>query len=70
MADAQQKQKVKLSTAWRDARELVAVHRKRLALGLVLMLVSRLSGLVLPGTSKLLIDEVIGAQPATKVSVS
>ncbi len=61
MADAQTpKKKVKLSSAWREARELVAVHRKRLAIGLVLMLVSRLAGLVLPATSKQLIDEVIG----------
>jgi subfamily B ATP-binding cassette protein MsbA len=58
MAEGQQK--VKLESVWREARELVAVHKQRLALGLVLMLVSRLSGLVLPGTSKLLIDEVIG----------
>ncbi|MBL8727962.1 MAG: ABC transporter ATP-binding protein [Planctomycetes bacterium] len=60
MATDQPKQKVSLASAWRDARELVAVHRQRLALGLGLMLVSRLAGLVMPGTSKLLIDEVIG----------
>ncbi len=54
------KPKVKLASVWRDARELVAVHKRRLLLGLALMLVSRLAGLVLPGTSKLLIDEVIG----------
>ena len=33
-----------------------------LAIGLLLMLVSRLAGLVLPATSKYLIDEVIGNQ--------
>jgi len=60
VATDQPKQKVSLASAWRDARELVAVHRQRLALGLGLMLVSRLAGLVMPGTSKLLIDEVIG----------
>ena len=35
-------------------------HRGRLALGLALMLVNRLAGLVLPATSKFLIDDVIG----------
>src|SRR6267142_2821097 len=35
-------------------------HRRQLALGLVLMLISRISGLVLPYTPKLLIDDVIG----------
>ena len=34
-------------------------YRRRLAVGLGLMLVNRLAGLVLPGTSKFLIDEVI-----------
>jgi ABC-type multidrug transport system fused ATPase/permease subunit len=52
------KRPVRLATAWRDARELVAAHRRRLALGLVLMLVNRLAGLVLPWTSKSLIDDV------------
>jgi subfamily B ATP-binding cassette protein MsbA len=46
--------------AWREARGLVWMHRRRLALGLTLMLVSRLAGLVLPATSKWLVDEVVG----------
>ncbi len=54
-----EKKKVTLSTAWRDAKELIWVHRYRLALGLFLMLVNRLVGLVLPASSKYLIDEVI-----------
>jgi ABC-type multidrug transport system fused ATPase/permease subunit len=56
------KKKVSPSAAWREARELVWRHRRRLGLGLVLMLVSRLAGLVLPASSKWLIDEVIGKQ--------
>src|SRR5262245_47823179 len=48
------------SAAWREARELIWRHRRRLAIGLALMLVSRLAGLVLPATSKWLIDEVVG----------
>ena len=54
-----EKKKLSLSSAWHDAKELIWVHRYRLALGLFLMLVNRLVGLVLPASSKYLIDEVI-----------
>ncbi len=54
------KRKLNVTNAWAEARELVWAHRGRLALGLVLMLVNRLAGLVLPTTSKFLIDDVIG----------
>ena len=54
------KKSVSSAAAWREARELVWTHRRRLALGLALMLVSRLAGLVLPASSKWLIDEVVG----------
>jgi subfamily B ATP-binding cassette protein MsbA len=57
--DAPKKKGVSLSAAWREARALVWAHRRRLALGLSLMLVSRLAGLVLPASSKYLIDDVI-----------
>lgn len=53
------KKKITPATAWRDARELIWEHRSRLALGMVLMILNRLVGLVLPGTSKYLIDDVI-----------
>src|SRR5512143_3126147 len=58
--DSTRKRKVSASAAWREARELVWTHRRRLGIGLLLMLVSRLAGLVLPATSKYLIDDVIG----------
>ena len=58
--DASKKTGVSRSAAWREARELVWSHRRRLGLGLALMLVSRVAGLVLPASSKWLIDEVIG----------
>jgi subfamily B ATP-binding cassette protein MsbA len=54
------KKPLSLPVVWREARDLVWVHRRRLSLGLGLMLVNRLSGLVLPATSKYLIDDVIG----------
>ncbi|HKY22731.1 MAG TPA: ABC transporter ATP-binding protein, partial [Vicinamibacterales bacterium] len=56
----QPKRKTNIANAWAEARELVWAHRGRLALGLALMLVNRLAGLVLPATSKFLIDDVIG----------
>ena len=60
--DEQQKKKKKLEAAavWREARELIWARRRRISLGLALMLVNRLSGLVLPASSKYLIDDVIG----------
>jgi subfamily B ATP-binding cassette protein MsbA len=53
------KKKVSRSAAWREARELVWTHRRRLTIGLSLMLVSRLTSVVLPLAPKYLIDEVI-----------
>src|SRR3954454_17817183 len=47
-------------TVWREAREIVWARRGRLSVGLLLMLVSRLAGLVLPASSKFLIDKVLG----------
>ena len=59
MADGDSKKPKLTKGAWEEARALVWEHRRRLALGLGLMLVSRLAGLVLPATSKWLIDEVV-----------
>jgi ABC-type multidrug transport system fused ATPase/permease subunit len=50
------------SGAWEEARALVWKHRHRLALGMVIMVVNRLAGLVLPWTSKFLMDDVVGQQ--------
>jgi subfamily B ATP-binding cassette protein MsbA len=58
------KPRVDYHNAWAEAREVVWAYRWRLALGLVLMLASRLAGLVLPASSKFLIDEVIGKHRA------
>ncbi|MEA2488954.1 MAG: hypothetical protein QOH21_746 [Acidobacteriota bacterium] len=54
------KKKIRLDDAWREAKDLIWARRGRLSLGLGLMLVSRLAGLVLPATSKYVIDDVIG----------
>jgi len=59
MAPAKKKP-VDYKRAWAEARELVWRHRKTLSLGFLLMLVNRLSGLVLPASSKYLIDDVLG----------
>src|SRR6266480_2907812 len=46
--------------AWHEARGLIYAHRGRLGLGLALLLLNRLAGLVLPASSKWVIDRVIG----------
>jgi len=50
--------------AWQEARALVYQHRGRLALGLGLLLVNRLAGLVLPSSTKWVIDRVINQRHA------
>ena len=63
MADEdKKKKKVNYQSAWQEAKILIWNYRLRLALGGVLMILSRLAGLVLPASSKYLIDEVIGKQ--------
>jgi subfamily B ATP-binding cassette protein MsbA len=58
--DREQKRKIHWSTAWEEARALIWTRRWRLTAGLALMFVNRLAGLVLPLSSKFLIDDVIG----------
>jgi ABC-type multidrug transport system fused ATPase/permease subunit len=50
-----------LSGAWGEARRLLWSHRRPLALGFVLMGINRAAALVLPASSKFLIDDVVGA---------
>jgi len=51
--------RARLKLLGRDAWQLIWRARKRLALGLPLMFVNRISGMVLPYTTKYLIDDVI-----------
>jgi ABC-type multidrug transport system fused ATPase/permease subunit len=60
MRDNAEKKKLKLDEVWREAKDLIWARRGRLGIGLGLMLVSRIAGLVLPATSKYLVDDVIG----------
>src|SRR5687767_4838035 len=69
MADpaAPKKPRVNMARAWPEARALIWKHRRSLAFGLALMLISRLAGLVLPASSKYLIDDVLGKQQLAKL---
>jgi ABC-type multidrug transport system fused ATPase/permease subunit len=60
MAEAKKQKRGVSAGAWREARTLVWAHRRRLSLGLGLLVVNRLTGLVLPSSSKMVIDRVIG----------
>jgi len=51
---------VRLRTLWPQIRALVHPRRGLLAAGCALMIVNRLAGLVLPASTKFLIDDVIG----------
>ena len=57
--DTPSKKKKLTAGAWEEARALIWQHRRRLALGLALMLVNRLAGLVAPWSTKWLMDDVI-----------
>lgn len=59
---AEQKKKVDYSSAWAEARKIIWNARWRLLLGSVLLLVSRLAGMVLPASTKYIGDEVFTNQ--------
>lgn len=56
--DKKEKKKVDYSSAWTEARKIIWGARWRLLIGSVLMLVSRLSGMVLPASTKFIGDEI------------
>src|ERR1700704_4070064 len=54
------KQSERIREIWPDLREMILPRRKLLALGLALMIINRLSGMVLPYSTKFLVDNVVG----------
>jgi subfamily B ATP-binding cassette protein MsbA len=59
VAEPTPKKKALTPGAFEEDRTLIWKHRRRLALGLAVMIVSRLSDFVLPTTTKYLVDDVI-----------
>lgn len=59
MLDAPKSRSARTASAWREARALVGKHRSYVLIGVVLTLVSRSAGLVLPASSKYFIDHVL-----------
>jgi subfamily B ATP-binding cassette protein MsbA len=57
--DPKKRSSERLRELWPDIREMMRPRRKVLVLGFVLMVISKVSGLVLPGSTKYLIDNVI-----------
>ena len=58
------KPKLTWSVVWREAATLVAAHRKRLLIGLALLIIGRAASLVLPGSVGWLIDHVVAQHRA------
>lgn len=54
------KKKLEGRKVWREARAIIWRYRWRVALGLVVMVIGRVSGMVVPGASKFLVDDVVG----------
>ncbi len=57
--EKKKKKPLSLASTRREARRLMWAHRKKLSFGFVLMIISRLSGLVLPISFQWLIDDVL-----------
>ncbi|MBI1183003.1 ATP-binding cassette domain-containing protein [bacterium] len=60
--------KVKSSSVKNIYRNIVYPRRKSLLLGLLLILINRAAGLVLPGSTKYLIDNIIGPKDLSLIS--
>ncbi|MEA2691948.1 MAG: hypothetical protein QOJ16_1335, partial [Acidobacteriota bacterium] len=59
-AKAKAKAKLQFKVVLADAMDLIRARKGRLAFGLLLMAINRMAALVLPGTTKYLVDDVIG----------
>jgi ABC-type multidrug transport system fused ATPase/permease subunit len=67
--EARRKTPLKPRTVLNDAIDLVKARKGRLALGLLLMAINRAAGLVLPGTTKFLLDDVFGKKNHAMLSL-
>jgi ABC-type multidrug transport system fused ATPase/permease subunit len=56
--EEKKKKKIDYSSAWAEARKIIWNSRWRLLVGSILMLISRLAGMVLPASTKYIGDEV------------
>ena len=59
MTPPEKKKKPSLATVRYAFRNIIWPRRALLLLGLVLIIINRLAGLVIPGASKYLIDDII-----------
>ena len=59
MSDPEPKKRKMTAGAWEEARGIMWRYRYRMALGMAMMLVSRLAGLVIPAMSRYVIDDVV-----------
>ena len=64
MSQDPEKKSADRSRVWRESRALIWSHRRSLTVGMTLMVVNRLAALVLPASSGVLIDEVVGNRRA------
>ena len=62
MDPEKKRRKTDMKRAWAEARALMWKHRRSLSIGLALMLVSRLASMVLPFSTKYVIDDVLGGR--------
>ncbi len=56
--EEKKKKKINYSSAWAEAKKIIWGARYRLAFGSVLMLISRLAGMVLPASTKFIGDDI------------
>ena len=68
MGDKQPARPVNFRELWPDVWALLRPRRNILALGMLLMVINRVSGLVLPMSTKFLIDDIIGKHHIEKLT--
>jgi ABC-type multidrug transport system fused ATPase/permease subunit len=63
--------KTDMKRAWAEARALMWQHRRSLSIGMVLMLISRMASMVLPFSTKFVLDDVlIGRQTQLLIPIA